>query len=261
MTITSLQNDKVKLAHSLQTRAKARRKSGQIVLEGSRLIQDALAQGIKPDFVLYLSDQADPDIISTLKQAQSALITVDEAVMAHVSDTQHPQGIVAVCPLPSATLPVSLYRLVILDGVGDPGNAGTIIRSAAASGADAVIFAPGSVDPYNPKTLRAGMGAHFRLPVLDMKWRDLHTTCAPLTVYAAIGSGDHRYDQVAWQNPHAIIIGSEAHGTSQAAQELADSTVFIPMAADTESLNAAMAASVLLFESQRHYLTDRPDSL
>jgi TrmH family RNA methyltransferase len=144
--------------------------------------------------------------------------------------------------------------VLILDGLRDPGNLGTILRTAAAAGIDAVLLAPGSVDPYNDKALRAGMGAHFRIPVVSQKWDEIAATCAGLSVYLADMHGDVAYDAADWSNGWALIIGGEAHGASEAAAALATAgagRVYIPMAAATESLNAASAAAVILFEAAR----------
>ncbi len=246
--ITSLQNDRVKLAHGLLTGAKSRRKLGKIALEGARLINDALQAGYLPDFILY-----DPDSASfrSLSVAQDALLEVSPEVIRHVSATEQPQGVIGVFPLPTPTLPSLLRRVLILDALGDPGNLGTILRSAAAAGVQAVLLAPGCVDPYNDKALRGGMGAHFRVPVINQSWDKIAVTCTDLPVYLADMQGDLAYDSADWSNGWALIVGSEAHGASEQASALAHQRVFIPMAAETESLNAASAAAVILFEAAR----------
>lgn len=246
--ITSTQNERVKLVHALQTQAKRRRKEGRIVLEGARLVQDALQAGHRPEFVFFTAQHA--GLMQDVAEAQ----TVSEDVMRHMSDTQQPQGVIGVFPLPRHQPPQPPQRLLILDALRDPGNMGTVLRTAAAAGVQAVILAPGSVDPYNPKVLRAGMGAHFRVPVIEMDWPQVAAYCAGLRVYLADSSGDTAYDAADWSAGWALVIGSEAHGASEAAQTLAAARVYIPMAAETESLNAAAAAAVLLFEAQRQRL-------
>ncbi len=124
---------------------------------------------------------------------------------------------------------------------------------AAAAGVDLAILAPGCADPYNPKALRAGMGAHFRLPVVEATWAEIAGYCAPLTLYAADAEGEANYDAVDWLKPWGVIVGSEAHGLSADATQLAATRVAIPMAAATESLNAMVAASIILFEAARQH--------
>lgn len=247
--ITSLQNTKVKLTHALQTQAKSRRKEGKIVLEGVRLVRDAVDRGYLADFVLYTSG-ADEALIAELQRHNEVLAVTDE-VMRHVSDTQQPQGIIGVFAMPRPSLPDNPRRILILDAIRDPGNLGTILRTAAAADVQAVILSSGSVDPYNPKALRGGMGAHFRVPVVEAGWNEIATYCAKLNVYLAAGDGDVSYAAADWSSAWALIIGSEAHGAGMKSVEIAQQRISIPLAADTESLNAAAATAVLLFEAQR----------
>lgn len=250
--ITSLQNDKVKLAYGLQTRTRNRRKERKIVLEGTRLVQDAVAQRNKPLFVLYLPDSADGELIANLEKRKIELVPVSQEVMNHVSDTQNSQGVLGVFHLPSPKLPKNPHRVLILDNLRDPGNMGTMLRTAAAAGIQVVILSPGCADPYNPKALRSGMGAHFRIPLAEANWQEIATYCEEINVYLTTGEGEKSYDTVDWQSPYAIIVGSEAHGAGQKSTELATHRIAIPMAAATESLNAAVAAGVVMFEAARH---------
>jgi TrmH family RNA methyltransferase len=250
--ITSLQNDKVKLAHQLQTQPKMRRKEGKIVLEGARLIRDAYERGgTRPDFVFYQPDAADAALVDLLERHRVHIQPVSAEVLRHISATEGPQGIVAVFPTPQSPLPEVLGRVLILDDIRDPGNLGTILRTAAAAGVDAALLSPGCVDAYNPKALRAGMGAHFRLAVSELPWTGIAATCEGLNIYLADMEGDVTYDQADWSSPWALIVGSEAHGASPEAMLLSRKRVFIPMSADAESLNAAVAAGILLFEAHR----------
>ncbi len=249
--ITSLQNERVKLINGLQTRARTRRKEHKIVLEGVRLIRDAMERRQKPDFVFYQPDGADYEFIAYLQEKRVELAPVNAEVMRHISDTQQPQGIIGVFPLPVPPLPRDPYRVLILDNLRDPGNVGTMLRTAAAAGVDVVLLSPGCADPYNPKTLRSGMGAHFRLPVIEVEWFQIAEYCQTLKVYLAAGNGELRYDQADWSSPWALIIGGEADGAGAQSESIAAQRIYIPMAADTESLNAAIAAGVLMFEAAR----------
>lgn len=253
-TITSLQNPRVKLTYGLQTRARTRRKERKIALEGAKLIRDALERGQRPDFIFYDPRHADYQLIAQLQEQRADIAPVSSEVMAHLCDTETPQGILGVFPLPLPKLPRQPSRVLILDAISDPGNAGTLLRTAAASGIEVAIFAPDSVDPYNPKVLRAGMGAHFRIPIAEAPWHDIAAYCEHAHLFLADAKGEQRYDQVDWTRPYALIIGNEGHGPSKKAQEIAQTTVYIPLAAATESLNAAIAASVILFEAARQRL-------
>jgi TrmH family RNA methyltransferase len=246
--ITSLHNERVKLAHALQTQAKARRKEGKIVLEGARLVLDARERGIHPEFVFYASNVE--NLIGDLTNQNIQGILVSDDVMRYVSDTQHPQGIIGVFPMPQPTLPQQPERILILDAIRDPGNMGTMLRTAAGAGVQAVLLSLDCVDPYNPKTLRGGMGAHLRVPVVERDWVDIAAYCKGLTIYLADSEGEVRYDQADW-SAWALIIGSEAHGAGDEARQLAQARVYIPLAAETESVNAAVAAGVILFEARR----------
>lgn len=249
--ITSLQNEKVKLAHALQTAAKSRRKESKIALEGVRLVQDALHALHRPDFVLYSPDRMDDALIGSLHERRIEALPVSDEVMKHITDTQQPQGIVGVFPLPANVLPANPQRLLILDSIRDPGNLGTILRAAAAAGTDAVLLSPTCVDLYNPKVLRSGMGAHFRVSVAERDWESISQYCDNRNIYIADSQGDQRYDLADWSGAWALIIGSEAHGVGDEARRLAQKRVYIPMAAATESLNAAVAAGIILFEAVR----------
>lgn len=246
--ITSLTNEKVKLAHALQTQPKARRSEGRLALEGVRLIRDAVAAGQRPDYILF-----DPEAvtIADLHAPEKLCIEATPEVIRHVSVTETPQGAVGVFPILPPPLPTPLTRVLVLDAISDPGNLGTMLRTAAAADVDAVLLAPGCADAYNPKALRAGMGAHFRVPVLETSWARLEVVLRDLHVRLADMTGDRTYDAADWTRPWALIIGSEAHGESPQAAELADERIYIPMAGRTESLNAAIACGVLLFEAAK----------
>lgn len=249
--ITSLQNDKVKLAHALQTSAKSRRKESKIVLEGIRLVRDALQAGHQPLFALVSADFHDEALVRLLTQKNIDLTVVSDEVMHSVSDTQQPQGIVTVFPMPKSRLPSEAKRILVLDAIRDPGNMGTILRTAAAAGVEGVLLAPTCADPYNPKALRGGMGAHFRVPILEATWEQISEHCYNGSIYIADSEGDLAYDTVDWTKSWALIIGSEAHGAGDEAQNIAHHRVYIPMATNTESLNAAIAAGIILFEAAR----------
>lgn len=253
--ITSTQNKRVKYAKTLQTKARFRRSEFKIVLEGNRLISDALERGANPEYALYAPDSADYDIIAKLQDRRCELVPVSDDILKHVSDTQQAQGIACIFYIPKPPIPKNPQRVLIMDTLREPGNVGTILRTAGAAGVDLVILSPGSVDPYNPKALRAGMGAHYRVPIVEAEWNEIQHFCEDMTVYATQASAENSYTQVDWTQAWAFIVGNEAHGISKRARQIAQADISIPMASETESLNAAIASAVILFEAQRQRLT------
>ena len=170
-------------------------------------------------------------------------------VMECVASTESPQPVLAVVSMHSTTLPDDATFVIAADQLADPGNAGTIIRSAEAAGAHGVIMTPGSVDPYNPKVVRASAGSIFRVPVVE-------ATLESLTSFRRLGTSSHRgdvYTDPVYHGRVAIVVGNEAHGLAEDAA--IDQWITIPHAGPAESLNVAMAATVLLFEVARQRST------
>lgn len=254
--ITSLSNHRIKLARKLQ-RKRHREQTGLCVLEGWRLVEDAWGAGANFNTVFIedsdraVGEIANPSLITAMQQRNVPLFTVSVEVMDAITETMTHQGIVALVRIPCLTLPVEPSLILVLDQVRDPGNVGTLLRSAAAAGVDLVLLGPETVDPYNDKVLRAGMGAHFRLPLrVCADWDEIQSILASYAVYVADANGDLSYDAVDWQQPSALIVGGEARGSGDAARRMA-TLVAIPMHRATESLNAAMAGSIILFEAMR----------
>jgi TrmH family RNA methyltransferase len=254
--ITSTSNARIKDARKL-LRSRGRRDQGRLLIEGVRLIRDALAGGVIPEAVFYSPERAaaNPAVQALADELAARGVDVQpcsEAVFATLSDTVTPQGIAAVCALPDVPLPSAPSLALILDGVRDPGNAGTLLRSAAAAGADCALFAADSVDPYNPKVVRAAMGTHFRLPIrVFANWQEAVTLLAVgANVYLADAVAAVNYTAVDWRVRCALVLGGEATGASAAARAAA-LPIGIPMAGGTESLNVAVAGSVILFEAAR----------
>jgi TrmH family RNA methyltransferase len=256
-SISSPQNDRVKLVRLLQRQSKTRRQQGRLVLEGVRLIGDALDSGTLPDFVLYTTGAVQTparDLIERLQAESITCLEVTDPLMLDMADTETPQGILGVFPWPDLPVPAAPGLVLVADGWRDPGNLGTVFRTAAAGGVDLVILTPGTVDAYSPKTLRAGMGAQFRIPIRTWNWSQLADRFAALPFYFADAAGDTRYDAVDWTQPSVLVIGGEAHGFAPAAALVPHQMIQIPMVAGAESLNAAVAASILIYEARRHHL-------
>ena len=250
--ITSSSNPQIKLAAKLRRR-RHRQAHGFCLLEGMRLVQDALTMGaaFHTCFITPAAANAHPDLVAQIQKA-CPLHLVPADLLDKISETVSPQSIVAVAPMPELSLPSAAALSLILDGVQDPGNAGTLLRTAAAAGVNQVLFAPGCVDPFNGKVMRAAMGAHFRVPIRILAhWEAVRAALpAGQSLYVASAEGGILYDEVDWSRPSALVLGSEARGASSPMREKA-AAIAIPMAAATESLNVAAAGAVILYEAAR----------
>jgi len=253
--ITSSQNPKIKLVRALLGRAKERREAGAFVVEGVRLVEEAERGGWEFRFALYdksLNDRGKL-IIEGLTVRSIEVDEVSQSVMKSLSETETPQGILAVLELNQLPITNSPDFLLIPDQVRDPGNLGTLLRTGAAAGVQAVLLPPETTDAFAPKVVRSGMGAHFRLPIHSMTWEEIRRKTRDLQVYLADMDGKS-YWETDLRQPLALIIGGEAEGASEAARNLATQRVSIPMAGHVESLNASVAGSVLMFEVLRQRL-------
>jgi len=253
--ITSLQNDKVKYVRALQSRRRVRQRERRFVFEGVRLVEEAVRAGIPPAFAFYTepveANERGGRLLVSLREVNVPCYAVSEPVMAACSDTETPQGILAVLPMPNLPRPEYPTLTLILNRVRDPGNLGTVLRTALAAGVEQVLLTPGTVDGSNPKVVRAAMGAHLRLPMAALRWEDIAEAAAGCGVWLATAGGETNYTAVDWTQPVALIVGGEATGAGERARALAQGRVSVPMAPGVESLNTAVAAAVLLFEVMR----------
>lgn len=217
-------------------------------------MSDALQAGATFEMILYDPTRmtASPIGATMLERLPSGVaFAADERVVAAACDTATPQGIVAAVKHPPQR-PIEDGLVLIVDALQDPGNLGTIIRSAAAAGAGAVVTTEGSADVFGPKAMRAGMGAHFRIGLYpDQPWRAVEDLTRGRSLLVALPRGGCPCWAVDWTRPSGLIIGGEAAGATDYARKIAAGAVTIPMHGDVESLNAAMAASIIAFESFR----------
>jgi len=250
--ITSVHNERIKYVRSL-ARRRVRQREGRFFLEGTRLVGEVVKAGIRPTLLLYTEAwAATPDaahLLPPLSLAEEGAWLVTADVLASCADTMTPQGVLVV--IPKVHLEPRSGLVLVLDRLRDPGNVGTILRSAAASSAGQAILSRGTVDRYNPKAVRGAMGAHFCLPATELDWPAITDQVAGRKVWLADMAGEVAHDAVDWTRPSALIVGGEAAGASEQARDLSACTVYIPTAEQTESLNAAMAATVILFEADR----------
>lgn len=256
--IRSRQNARVRHWHALATSARARHESGQTLLDGAHLIAAALDAG-QPVAQILLDETraAQPEIAALRQRAAHLPCTVlSEAVFRHISPVEHPAGILAVLNLPPpAPLPAQFAPVtVILEAIQDPGNLGTLLRTAAAAGVQHVHCTPGCARLWSPKVLRAAMGAHFCLPQLTENahvhdWLAGFDGAILATTLAAGARSLWQTDLSA--RPLVWLFGNEGAGLSPALAERATHPVIIPMPGRMESLNVAAAAAVCLFEMAR----------
>jgi RNA methyltransferase, TrmH family len=258
--ITSTANPKVKWVRQLQANSRERRLAGVFVVEGVRLVEEALAAGWEAQLVLYTADLSERgrQVMEGYTAFGAPIEQVSPEVLHAASDTETPQGLLAVLSQRLLPLPATPDLLFIPDQVRDPGNLGTMLRTALAAGVGAVLCPPETVDAFSPKVLRAGMGAHFRLPVHTLGWEAISAHLESLQVYLAEASEGLSYNTADFRLPLALVVGGEAEGTSPQARRLANHSVHIPMPGAVESLNAAVAAGILLFEVLRQRSTPLP---
>jgi len=250
MMITSRKNPRIKWIRKLNSGSKYRSEEGAFTAEGIRLLEEAQQSAIKPDWVIHTvdQDQRGTELLEHFRGQQIPCEPVTPEVMQAASDTKNPQGILGVFPLISLALPSSPRTLVILDSLRDPGNLGTLMRTSLASGADGLLLSPGSVDPFSPKVIRSAMGAHFKLPVISASWQEITDLTQGMTVLLAEMEKGGSLWETDLTGPVAFILGSEAHGPGDEARSLAADSIHIPINPSIESLNAAVAGAILLFE-------------
>lgn len=264
--ITSPQNPKIQRVRALLGRRQEREAARAFVLEGVRLVEEAQSAGWQAELVLYSSalSTRGQSLLDNFRQAGSEVEELPPHLMQSISGTEAPQGILAVVRQQELPLPATLDFALIVDSVRDPGNLGTLLRTAAAAGVGAVLLAPGTTDAFAPKVLRAGMGAHFRLPLIEAGWEHIREICknrsgsAPLNIYLAEAEEGTPGWDLDLRPPVALVVGAEAEGVTPAARAAADGLVTIPMPGRSESLNAAVAASILLFEVVRQRKASQP---
>lgn len=249
--ITSRQNPLVARLRKLGNDKKTRRQEGAFLCEGHKLVEEAIRWNAGVE-TLVVAEGVEPP--AGLPEAVR-LVEVPTDVLKSMSTVDTPQGMLAVCRTPDLTPPEGLTpgRYLVLDGVQDPGNVGTVWRTADAFGADGLILLPGCAEPFSPKTVRSTMGACFRLPVWETGLEALTALLAgaDLPLYATALREDTADLRSADLSRAAVVIGSEGRGVSQAVLDACALTLKIPMRDRCESLNAAVAASVVLWEGWR----------
>ena len=248
--ITSRKNPLITHIRKLTTDRAYRRECGEYLGDGVKLLAEAVRWGAPLTCVIHTVGSTLPAIPDGIRVVQ-----VPEDVMESISPMKTPQGALFLCGVPERELPDRLdgQRYLVLDGLQDPGNVGTIWRTADALGADGLILTGECADPWNHKTVRATMGACFRLPVYEVKRQDLPALLerSGLPLYATALREDTLDLRDADFNRCAVVIGSEGRGVSEEMLSVSEKTLKIPMRDRCESLNAAAAATVVLWEMAR----------
>ena len=219
------------------------------------MIEEMIQAGREPALFFYTAESSESAragaLVEALVSSSVEVVAVSEDVMRFMADTKTPQGVLAVADFPQDEPVPSKFSLV-LDRVRDPGNLGTILRTAEAAGVEQVVTVHGTVDVFSPKVVRGGMGAHFRLHMLwDRGWEEVERSLEGKQTLLADPRSGTPYHEVDWTLPTVLVVGGEAHGAGGKARGLATQRVTIPMRGKVESLNVAVATSVLLFEAAR----------
>lgn len=254
--ITSTNNAQVKNVILLQKKQKVRKEQGAFVIEGKKLFIEAKELGILK--MTYISENFYDNMAENNLLHDINYEIVEDKIFMHMSDTVTPQGIISIVHMPNYQI-MDIYKinkgtLLLLEDLRDPGNLGTIFRTAEAAGIEGIILSKECVDIYNPKVIRSTMGSIFRLPYFYVEnFTDILKSLKEnkFTLFATHLSGKVFYDEVDYSGKSGIIIGNEAHGISKNVEMEADVLIKIPMCGQVESLNAGIAASVIMYETFR----------
>lgn len=253
--ITSSSNQQMKNAAMLIKKAKARKEQGLFVVEGRKMFEEVPAAWLER---VYVSERFSKEPENAFLLRGRKYEVVADSVFKSISDTQTPQGILCLVRMPRYGLGDLLRgkdtHLLILESVQDPGNLGTMFRTGEGAGITGVIMNQTTVDLFNPKTIRSTMGSIYRVPYFvteDLKKTIAELKAEQISVYAAHLRGKMQYDEPSYLGGTAFLIGNEGNGLTDEIAELADTYIRIPMEGAVESLNAAISAALLMYETNR----------
>lgn len=245
--ITGRKNPLLQQVRRLLNSRRERTAAGLFVADGTKLLYEAVKHWPGLDTVI-LSDGVDAEVPDHVR-----LVRVPEDVMESISPMQTPQGALFLCRLPEKTAFQPQPGMLLLDGIQDPGNLGTILRTADALGVEVALL-EGCADPYNHKTVRASMGAVFRRSVVTTTWQEAQAACKAAGIPVAVTALTERAKDLrqAALKEMAVVIGSEGQGVRQEILDAADGELIIPMNPDCESLNAAIAAAIVMWQMKQN---------
>ncbi|KYG91567.1 RNA methyltransferase [Metasolibacillus sp. FSL K6-0083] len=244
--IESTQNALVKHWKKLVTTRKEREKSGEFIVEGFHLVEEALKN--KEQIVqIIVKDNVDLPMLWPIDDV--VIVQVNEAVAKELAETEQSQGVFAHCKQPKIEGMNEWRKVLLVDAVQDPGNIGTMIRTADAAGLDAVVLGKGSADAFNPKTLRSAQGSHFHIPVVRgelLEWVN-NLQAEGVAVYGTALENAVSYKEIKATNAFALIVGNEGSGISPQLLAKTNQNIIIPILGQAESLNVAVATGILLY--------------
>jgi len=254
--ITSKENSLIKLTSMLQSSAKARKENALFVLEGLRICFDAYDNGILFDKLIVSATAYSkyPEDIKKLSLKAEECYKIPDSLFKKISDTQSPQGIIVIAKIPQkADFEIDKNgKYIALENIADPSNLGAVARTAEALGVSGIILSQGGCDPYSPKSLRASMGTLLRMPVIILKCfaDDLKNT--GLKIYSCVVDSDAKHiNEINFSVGSVLVIGNEANGITNETKQKSDELITIPMSGRAESLNAAVAASISMWEMMK----------
>lgn len=258
--ITSMKNPMIKEVKSLY-RKKERMKSKTFIIEGIKIIEEAIDHNYPMKSIIYtdrlMNTKGGPEFLEAIRD-RDELIYVGDNIFKEISDTENPQGVLAIARFQFTDLQglreMKNPSLIFLDRLQDPGNMGTIIRTADSFNIDGIIITDGSVDPYNPKVVRATMGSIFRMPIYYIEdsvrgLNDLRDN--GLRILSTSLEGSLPIYDIDYKDGFILVIGNESTGVSGDIYELSDELIRIPMPGKAESLNAGVAASIIMYEAMK----------
>ena len=250
--IESIRNPQIQALRKL-SRTRERREQGRFLVEGPRMAEEALAAGwCELVLVSYLTER-NAAVAEKAEQTDIEVIRVSEAVMESLSENWTPQGILCVCRMPEQAKMPDGPLILALDAVQNPGNVGTMIRTADAAGFAGIVLGPGCADLYSPKTLASTMGSVFHLPIVTVEDLPgmLHAFAEKGTAVIATELGGEDFYQACPQEPAILVIGNEGNGISEIVSRQATCHLALPMRGGAESLNASVAAGIMIYEMAR----------
>ena len=252
--ISSPENERIKLMRALFKSKKSRDELGLFAIEGVRLCEEALAAGWLPQLTIFSSELSERGrlLLKIPLAAGQQVVETSPTLLSKAAETQTPQGILMAFARREIPIHPNPDFVLVLDRLSDPGNLGTLLRGARAFGVQVVLISPECADAWSPKTLRAGMGAHFHVCIKHLTQEEIIAWCSKFKLRLLLAD---MHGILCWnadlKSPLAFVIGGEAEGAGKHLRAAADDTIAIPMPAGSESLNAAAAGSILLYETAR----------
>lgn len=243
--VESKQNNLYKHIQKLKTK-KGRQQHGEYIIDGLRIVNHAIEHGLTLKYLIVSQSFEKNESIEAFKKHIDVIHVVPDQLLKMMVETESPQGIIAVVPMMNQ--PLKAGRLLFLDEIQDPGNIGTLIRTADAAGFSGVILKKGCTDPYSQKALRSSMGSIMSIPILTNQTEDVLDQFEGYTIYGAALEGGVPYKSITYHDQSILIIGNEGNGISETILNRCHQKVYIPMIGEVESLNASIAGGILMFE-------------